>query len=228
LGIFEKASKTHLGNIKFEPIHETESYAVIGIMIGDLQWRGRRVSGEVIDASVKAVYQKRSIAEFVLEVEATKKPSIRASQKTGFQINPTVRISVPVAALGATVVEKHFTLSRPDGGVDSTFSMEPAELRQLVAETKRAWQSLGGVSYGPTEGEKKSLQFRRSLYVVEDMEPGDIFTKENLRAIRPGLGLPPKYFDSFLGGRVERGVKRGTPLSWDHIAPDQIRSPKPL
>ncbi len=139
-----------------------------------------------------------------------------------------IGVSVAAVALGATVVEKHFTLSRADGGVDSTFSMEPAELRQLVSETKRAWQALGGVSYGPTEGEKKSLQFRRSLYVVEDLEPGDIFTKENLRAIRPGLGLPPKYFDSFLGGRVERGVKRGTPLSWDHIAPDQIRSPKPL
>jgi pseudaminic acid synthase len=128
-----------------------------------------------------------------------------------------IGVSVAAVALGATVVEKHFTLSRADGGVDSTFSMEPAELRQLAAETKRAWQSLGGVRYGPTEGEKKSLQFRRSLYVVEDMEPGESFTKENVRAIRPGLGLPPKHFAALLGKKAARKIGRGTALAWEHI-----------
>lgn len=120
-------------------------------------------------------------------------------------------------ALGVTVIEKHFTLSRTDGGVDAAFSMEPSEMATLVAEVERAWQSLGKISYGATEGEKASLKFRRSLYIVEDMQAGDILTEKNLRAIRPGLGLPPKYFDRLLGKRICRDVKRGTPLSWDLI-----------
>ena len=121
------------------------------------------------------------------------------------------------AALGATMIEKHFTLSRADGGVDSAFSMEPDEMRSLVTETKRAWQALGKVSYCPTEKEKKSLIFRRSLYIVQDMKKGDILTRENLRAIRPGLGLPPKYYDILLGKPVKKYVKIGTPLQWDLI-----------
>ncbi|HDH87032.1 MAG TPA: pseudaminic acid synthase [Desulfobacteraceae bacterium] len=131
----------------------------------------------------------------------------------------TMGIGAAVAsvALGATVIEKHFTLSRADGGVDSTFSMEPDEMRALVIETKRAWQALGKVSYGPTEKEKKSLIFRRSLYIVKDMKKGDIFTKENLRAIRPGLGLPPKYYDILLGKGVNRDAKRGTALNWEMV-----------
>ena len=131
----------------------------------------------------------------------------------------TMGIGVAVAsvALGATMIEKHFTLSRADGGVDSAFSMEPAEMRALVAETKRAWQALGKVSYGPTEKEKKSLIFRRSLYVAQDMKKGDILTKENLRAIRPGLGLPPKYYDVLLGKSVNRDIKRGTAVSWELV-----------
>ena len=118
-------------------------------------------------------------------------------------------------ALGATVIEKHFTLSRADGGVDSTFSMEPQEMRALVADSARAWQALGEVSYGPTAAERKSLAFRRSLYVVRDMRAGEPFTKENLRAIRPGHGLPPKYYAQVIGRSVKAAVKRGTPLSWD-------------
>lgn len=129
-----------------------------------------------------------------------------------------VGVSVASVALGATVIEKHFTLSRTDGGVDSTFSMEPAEMAALVLETGRAWQALGGVSYGPIEAEKKSLVFRRSLYVCEDLETGDVLTPKNLRAIRPGLGLPPKYVDQLLGKRVVRPVKRGTPARWDLIS----------
>lgn len=128
-----------------------------------------------------------------------------------------VGVSVASVALGATVIEKHFTLSRADGGVDSTFSMEPAEMAQLVLETERAWQALGCVRYGATDAEKKSIQFRRSLYIVQDMEAGDTLTQENLKAIRPGLGLPTKYLDTFLGKKLNQDCKRGTPLSWDLI-----------
>lgn len=128
-----------------------------------------------------------------------------------------IGVSVASVALGATVIEKHFTLNRSDGGVDSTFSMEPAELTELVSESARAWEALGAVSYGPTEAERKSLAFRRSLYVVKDMRAGDRFTSENLRAIRPGKGLPPKHYDELLGRDVRVDVKRGTPVSWDLI-----------
>jgi pseudaminic acid synthase len=128
-----------------------------------------------------------------------------------------VGVSVASVALGATVIEKHFTLNRADGGVDSTFSMEPGEMAQLVLETERAWQALGHVGYGPTDAEKKSIQFRRSLYVVQDMKAGDVLTRENLRAIRPGLGLPPKYFEQVLGKAVKQDIQRGTALEWGLI-----------
>jgi pseudaminic acid synthase len=129
-----------------------------------------------------------------------------------------VGVSVASVALGATVIEKHFTLNRADGGVDSTFSLEPAEMSQLVIETERAWRSLGHVEYGPTKAEMKSLQFRRSLYVVRDLRAGDTLNRENVRAIRPGLGLPTKYIDVVQGRAVSRDVKRGTALSWDILA----------
>lgn len=128
-----------------------------------------------------------------------------------------IGVSVASVALGASVIEKHFTLNRAEGGVDSTFSMEPAEMAQLVVETERAWQALGQVGYGPSEAEKKSIQFRRSLYVVQDMKAGDILTSANLRAIRPGLGLPPKFIDQLLGKRVSSDVKRGTAVTWDFL-----------
>lgn len=126
-----------------------------------------------------------------------------------------VGVSVASVALGATVIEKHFTLNRADGGVDSSFSMEPAEMAQLVVETERAWQALGKVSYGATEAEKKSLQFRRSLYIVKDLKAGDVLSKDNVRAIRPGLGLPTKYLEQVLGKAIKQDVKRGAALSWD-------------
>ena len=128
-----------------------------------------------------------------------------------------VGVSVASVALGAAVIEKHFTLRRADGGVDSAFSMEPAEMAQLVAETERAWRALGQVAYGPTESEKKSLQFRRSLYVVKDLKAGDVLTRENVRAIRPGLGLPPKHLADLLGRRVTQDVRRGTALHWELV-----------
>lgn len=128
----------------------------------------------------------------------------------------TMGIGVAVAsvALGATVIEKHFTLRRADGGVDSTFSMEPGEMAQLVEESRRAWAALGEVRFGPTEAERESVRFRRSLYVVKDAKAGDVLTREHVRAIRPALGLPPKVLEEVLGRRLAMDVKRGTPLSW--------------
>jgi len=128
-----------------------------------------------------------------------------------------VGVAVASVALGATLIEKHFTLSRVEGGVDSAFSMEPEEMRLLVIESKRAWQALGTVIYGATDKEKASLKYRRSLYITKDLKTGDILTKENLRNIRPGYGLAPKYYDVLLGKRVKKDIKKGTPVSWDII-----------
>ena len=126
-----------------------------------------------------------------------------------------IGVSVASIALGATVIEKHFTLNRSDGGVDSTFSMEPNEMAQLVREAKQAWQAIGGIEYGPTDAEKNSLLYRRSLYIVQDLRAGDVLTKENVRAIRPGLGLPTKYLSMVLGRRINKDVYCGTGLQWD-------------
>ncbi len=126
-----------------------------------------------------------------------------------------VGAAVASVALGATVIEKHFTLSRADGGVDSTFSMEPAEMAQLVVESERSWQARGKIHYGSTQAEGASRMFRRSLYVVQDIKAGEMLTTDNVRAIRPGLGLPPKYYDILLGQAVKRDIKRGTPVTWD-------------
>jgi N-acetylneuraminate synthase len=129
-------------------------------------------------------------------------------------------VSVAATALGATVIEKHFTLRRADGGVDSTFSMEPLELRQLREETERAWQAVGQVGYGPTVAEMKSLAFRRSLYIAQDMRAGEVLTPENLRCVRPGFGLAPKHMDSLLGQRIGRDAVAGTPMAWALLTPD--------
>ena len=125
--------------------------------------------------------------------------------------------AVASVALGACLIEKHFTLSRAEGGVDAAFSMEPEEMRQLVIETGRAWQSLGEISYRPGEQESKSLKFRRSLYIAKDMAAGEVLTPENMRIVRPGYGLAPKYYDVLIGKKINRAVKKGTPLSWDLI-----------
>ena len=125
--------------------------------------------------------------------------------------------SIAAVAYGASVIEKHFTLNREDGGVDSAFSMEPEEMKQLVIETKRAWQSLGEVKYGISQSEKKSLVFRRSLYIAANIKKGDILNEKNLRVVRPGLGLSPKYYTIFLGRKVNKDVKKGTPVDWDLI-----------
>lgn len=126
-------------------------------------------------------------------------------------------VAVASVALGATVIEKHFTLNRKDGGVDAKFSLEPAEMKSLVNESERAWQSLGKITYGPTDSEKASIKYRRSLYITRDMKAGDVLNEKNLRSIRPGYGLPPKYYDVLLGKKVNTDIKRGTPMLWDFI-----------
>ncbi|MCY9080364.1 pseudaminic acid synthase [Bacillus inaquosorum] len=126
-------------------------------------------------------------------------------------------VAVASVALGATVIEKHFTLSRADGGVDSAFSLEPSELKELVVETGRAWQALGQITYGPTDEEKASLKFRRSIYVKKDLKAGEIFTKDNIKVVRPGYGLEPKFYDVIIGRTAKKHIAAGTPLKWDYI-----------
>jgi len=128
-----------------------------------------------------------------------------------------VGTAIAAVAMGATMIEKHFTLRRADGGVDSSFSLEPTELAMLVEETERAWMSLGAVTYGPMEAELKSLIFRRSLYVAEDMKCGEKFTEKSLRVVRPGKGLHPRYYEQLLGKPVVRDVCKGTPVDWSLI-----------
>jgi len=131
----------------------------------------------------------------------------------------TMGIGCALAAVahGATAIEKHFTLRRADGGVDSAFSLEPAELRLLVEESERAWQALGEVSYGPSVDEQESLMFRRSIYVTADLAAGEKISRDNVRVIRPGFGLAPKHFDEVLGKTINQGLSRGTALRWDML-----------
>ncbi|SFB01666.1 N-acetylneuraminate synthase [Amycolatopsis marina] len=131
----------------------------------------------------------------------------------------TPGIGVPLAAvaLGACVVEKHVTLSRADGGVDSAFSLEPAELAALVVESERAWQALGAATIGPRESERAGIRIRRSLYVVEDVRAGEPVTASNVRSIRPAGGLPPADITKVLGRTFRADAAKGTPLSWDLV-----------
>jgi N-acetylneuraminate synthase len=126
-------------------------------------------------------------------------------------------VAVAAVALGAVVIEKHFTLARADGGVDSAFSLEPAELAQLRIESERAWQAIGQIAFGGSAAEKQSMAHRRSLYITRDIAAGEALTPANLRAIRPGFGLPPKYLPLMLGKHVNQALKAGTPLGWDHV-----------
>lgn len=131
----------------------------------------------------------------------------------------TAGIGVAVASvvLGATVIEKHFVLDRSEGGVDAEFSLEPAEFSALVTECKRAAVALGKVTYGGTEKEQASRKYRRSLYIALDMQAGEIFTLDNLRSVRPGFGLEPKYLPMLLGKPIKKAANKGTPMSWDLI-----------
>jgi pseudaminic acid synthase len=128
-----------------------------------------------------------------------------------------VGASVAAVALGATVIEKHFTLRRADGGVDSAFSLEPEELKSLVMESERAWLAMGQVQYGVQRAEEKSRLFKRSVYAARDIRAGETLTKENIRVIRPGLGLAPKHYDALLGKTASKDIKAGTPFSWDMV-----------
>lgn len=128
-----------------------------------------------------------------------------------------IGVSVASVALGASIIEKHFTLSRADGGVDSTFSLEPAEMKALVIESERAWLSLGSVKLERSEAEQKSIIFKRSLYVVQDVKKGEKFTAESVRSIRPGYGILPKYIDIIIGSVARYDILRGTAVSWDMI-----------
>lgn len=125
-----------------------------------------------------------------------------------------VGVSVASVALGATVIEKHFTLRRADGGPDSTFSLEPEELEALCSNCKMAWEALGHVNYERTAGERGNVIFRRSLYVVEDVKKGEVLTEKSVRSIRPGYGLAPKHLDAVLGRRATEDLFRGTALTW--------------
>lgn len=131
----------------------------------------------------------------------------------------SLEVAVPVAAvaLGASIIEKHLTLSRAEPGPDSGFSLEPNEFRTMVNAVRTAEQALGGVHYGVSQHESDSRVFRRSLFVVEDVKAGDLFTARNVRVIRPGYGLHPRHLDEVLGRRASRDVARGTPLAWDLI-----------
>mgnify|MGYP002713073184 FL=1 len=124
-------------------------------------------------------------------------------------------VAVASIALGACVIEKHITLSRQDKGPDSEFSLEPDELQLLCRSAKDAWLALGEAGYALKTAEQANLQYRRSIYVVRDMQAGEIISTENVRRIRPGYGLAPRYFDEVMGRRVRQAVSRGTPLSWD-------------
>lgn len=128
-----------------------------------------------------------------------------------------VGVSVAAVALGATVIEKHFVLDRNGGEVDADFSLEPAELKMLVEETARAHDALGKVHYGCTDKEVASRIHRRSLYIAKDMKAGDVFTADNLRSVRPGMGLAPKYISKFIGRPVTKDVCMGTALTWELI-----------
>jgi N-acetylneuraminate synthase len=132
---------------------------------------------------------------------------------------PGTACAVAAVALGANVIEKHFTLRRADGGPDAAFSLEPDEFRRLVEDCRNAWLSIGSVDYSRSDEEVGNRMFRRSLYVVADVAAGEELTRKNIRSIRPGFGLPPKHLPDVLGRRASRPLKRGEPLAWiDTIA----------
>lgn len=127
-------------------------------------------------------------------------------------------VSIAAVALGASVIEKHFTLRRTDGGPDATFSLEPQELAELASGCRMAWEALGGAGFERKPSEEVNIRFRRSLYVVKNILLGECFTKQNVRSIRPGFGLPPKLLPQVLGKRATKALRRGEPLTLDHIS----------
>jgi len=128
-----------------------------------------------------------------------------------------IAVTVAAAALGACIVEKHFILSRAVPGPDSAFSLEPQEFKAMVEAIRIAEKALGEVHYGVSEKEVQSRVFRRSLFVVQDMKAGEVFTVENIRSIRPGYGLHARYLGEIIGRRASQDIKCGTPLSWELV-----------
>lgn len=126
--------------------------------------------------------------------------------------------AVTSIALGACLIEKHVTMDRNGGGADDSFSLEPLELRALCQDTETAWRALGNVNYERTEAEKGNVKFRRSLYIVKTVEKGEILTEENVRSIRPGYGLAPKYYEQVLGRRALKALPKGTALKWEDLS----------
>ena len=127
--------------------------------------------------------------------------------------------AIAAVSLGAKVIEKHFTLSRADGGPDALFSLEPNEMERLVLSVRKIEKAVGTSALGPTETEKKAMVFRKSLFVVKDIKKGDKFSRENVRVIRPAYGLSPKYYFDIIGKRASKDIKRGTPLVFELIEP---------
>ena len=146
-------------------------------------------------------------------------PALAAIADRGGLSDHTMGCGAAIAAVahGAVLIEKHFTLRRADGGVDAAFSLEPDEFRTLRVETERGWQSLGRICYGTQDAEQGSRVFRRSLYISKDVKAGTPLSPENVRIIRPGFGLPPKFYDTLMGRRLNRDATIGTPLSWNMI-----------
>jgi len=137
---------------------------------------------------------------------------------TGFSDHtPGTAVSVAAVALGAAVVEKHFTLRRSDGGPDAAFSLEPEEFTTLVRDSRMAWEALGSTGFRHKPSEVENVIFRRSLYAVKDIEAGELYTTQNVRVIRPGYGLPPKVLPQVLGRTAAHRIERGTPLSWSCV-----------
>jgi pseudaminic acid synthase len=126
--------------------------------------------------------------------------------------------AIASVVMGASIIEKHFTLDRDGGGPDDSFSLEPIELAQLCRGAKTAWLALGQVDYGRKSSEQGNVKFRRSLYISQDMKAGDVLTRNNLRCVRPGFGLPPKHLESLLGQQVVRDVNACTPMTWDLVS----------
>lgn len=185
-----------------------------------------------IEAAVDAAYSNGASEIALLKCTSTYPASARESNLASIQAmkevfnvpiglsDHTLGIGAAVAsvALGACIIEKHVTESRADGGVDSAFSLEPPELASLVLESRRAWEAIGSIKFGPTEGEKNSLQFRRSLYVCAPVSAGEPLTRKNIRAVRPGFGLAPHFLPVVLGRRVSKDLEPGMPLLWEHLA----------
>ena len=125
--------------------------------------------------------------------------------------------AIASVALGASIIEKHFTLDRDGGGPDDSFSLEPVEMAALCRNAETAWSALGRVNYGRKSSEQGNVQFRRSLYFVKDMKAGEVITPECIRSVRPGYGLPPKYCDKVIGTKTTTDCKFGTPVSFSCI-----------